>query len=82
MSTISNTLVVLGFLLVLGILGFAAWYFTHAMVKSGEKIQKAVLETATPGEAKIIEVGASVEGAGGDGYCSSVGSYPSVWRII
>lgn len=65
MSIISNTLVVLGFLLVLGILGFGAWYFTHAMVKSGEKLIKAVLKTATPGEAKIIEVGASAEGAGG-----------------
>ena len=64
MSTISNILVVLGFLLVLSIVGFGVWYFTHAMVKSGKKLIKEGLETATPGEAKIIEVGKS---AGGEG---------------
>ena len=64
MSIISTALVVL-FLLIVGIVGFAIWYFTRAMGNTGEKMQKAVFETATPGEAKIIEVGASAEGAGG-----------------
>jgi hypothetical protein len=64
MSTVFTALVVL-ILLVVGIVGFAIWYFTRTMVNKGEKMQKAVLETATPGNAKIIEVGASAEGAGG-----------------
>jgi len=64
MSIGSTALVVL-FLLIVGIVGFAIWYFTRAMGKTGEKMQKAVFETATPGDGKIIEVGASAEGAGG-----------------
>ena len=63
--SIGSTDLVVLFLLVVGIVGFAVWYFTRAMEKSGEKGQKAVLETATPGEAKIIEVGTSAEGAAG-----------------
>jgi hypothetical protein len=62
---IGSTALVLAFLLVVGIVGFAIWYFTRSMVNQGEKMQKAVLETATPGDAKIIEVNASAEGASG-----------------
>jgi hypothetical protein len=64
MSIGSAALVVL-FVLVVGIVGFAIWYFTRAMKKTGEKMQKTVLATATPGEAKIIGVDASAEGAAG-----------------
>ena len=64
MSIGSTALVVL-FLLIVGIVGFAIWYFTRAMKNTGEKMQKAVFETATPGDGKIIEVGASAEGAAG-----------------
>jgi hypothetical protein len=63
-SIISIALVVL-FLLIVGIVGFAIWYFTRAMGNTGDKMQKAVFETATPGDGKIIEVGKSAEGAGG-----------------
>jgi hypothetical protein len=65
MSTGITALVVLLFILVLGGVGFAIWYFTHSMENQGEKMQKAVLETATPGDAKIIKVDASAEGAAG-----------------
>jgi hypothetical protein len=64
MSITITALVVL-VLLVGGVVGFAIWYFTRSMEKTGEKLQKTVLETATPGEAKIIEVGASAKGADG-----------------
>jgi hypothetical protein len=63
--SIGNTALVVLFLLVVGIVGFAIWYFTRAMENKGEKMQKAVLETATSGNAKIIKVDASAEGAGG-----------------
>ncbi len=54
------TLVVLfGFLVVAGGVGFGVWYFTHSVIKTGEKGQAALLKDAAPGEAKIIEVGAS-----------------------
>jgi hypothetical protein len=63
--SIGNPALVVLFLLVVGIVGFAIWYFTRAMKNTGEKMQKAVLATATPGEAKIIGIDASAEGAGG-----------------
>jgi len=62
---ISITALVVLVLLVVGIVGFAVWYFTRAIMNTGKKMQMAVLETATPGVAKILEVGASAEGAGG-----------------
>jgi hypothetical protein len=61
----SNLALVVLIPLVAGIVGFAIWYFTRAMENTGEKMQKAVFETATPGDGKIVEVGASAEGASG-----------------
>ena len=61
----SNLALVVLIPLVTGIVGFAIWYFTRSMVNKGEKMQKAVLDAAAPGDSKIIEVGASSEGAGG-----------------
>jgi hypothetical protein len=61
----SNLALVVLIPLVTGIVGFAIWYFTRSMVNKGEKMQKAVLDAAAPGDGKIIEVGASSEGAGG-----------------
>jgi hypothetical protein len=65
MSIGITALVVLFFILVVGGVGFAIWYFTHATENQGVKMQKAVLETAIPGDAKIIKVDASAEGAAG-----------------
>ena len=61
---ITDLVVLVLFLSVFGIVGFAIWYFTHSLINQGEKLQKAVLDAATPGDAKIIEVGRSAEDAG------------------
>jgi hypothetical protein len=61
----SITALVVLVLLVGGALAVAILYFTRSMENTGQKLQKAVLENATPGDAKILEVGASAKGADG-----------------
>ncbi|MGD0752407.1 MAG: hypothetical protein ABSA23_13505 [Anaerolineales bacterium] len=64
-SGITDLVVLVLIILVVGIVGFAIWYFTRSMKNTGEKMQKAVLDTAIPGDAKIIRIDASAEGAAG-----------------
>jgi len=62
MSIVIAALVIL---VLVGIVGFVVWYFTRSMVNKGKNMQKAVLEAATLGNAKIVKVDASAEGAAG-----------------
>ncbi len=50
--------------LVAGIVALANWQSPAKIVERAEKKQKSLLQNATPGEAKIIEVGASYTSRG------------------